>query len=414
VAFKTVKEIQHWVPKRNAETIGISGTVGLVVRGQTSGSKTFYFRKQNLWTKIASTTNISLKDAREMAARISIAYAEGASKSQIDQAADVANGSPEMFATAVKNLCERPAQEVVIFDALMEVFLSIKEPTLAKGPSRNRDRSLYVHHFKDKFGQVPVRDIRRRALLEHFEAICAEKYDTGMKLRSLISQVMKRAITMEIVESNPVPESSDLPRRQTIRKPHGTIAPERLPKLWEHVQNSQAYGVTKSAILVGIVTALRSGNITKVRAKHLNLATGDWVIPAAQTKDDPYRAKNGEEFALRLPLRVRRKVIELLDIDPDHLHAEAYVFPSPSKKTVPISDTAIRKILKQFDPNLTFHGFRNAAKVWGRNEGIHDALMDDYVGHSLKGLDKSYRRQDTLEKRADIAVKLADYVLGPE
>lgn len=412
MAFKTVKEIQHWHPTRNGEAVGISGTVGLVVRGQMSGSKTFYFRKQKLWTKIAPVSALSLKLAREMATRIAIAYSEGATKDQIDQAVVIASGSPERFATAVKTLGSKRDQEVVLLDDLMEEFLAIKEPTLAKGPSRNRDRSLYVHHFKDAFGQVPVNAIRRRALLEHFERVCLAQYDTGIKLRSLISQVMRRAINKEIIEANPVPESSELPRRKVERKAHGTISPERLPELWVHVERTQASGTTKAAILVGMVTALRSGTVRKVQAKHLNLVTGEWVIPSVETKDDPYRTKNGAEFVLKLPERLRSMVIDLLGVDASALDAEAYIFPSPTKATTPVSETAIRKILKQFDPDLTFHGFRNAAKVWGREEGIHDALMDDYVGHALRGLDKSYRRQDTLQKRADIATKLTDYVLG--
>ena len=68
-----------------------------------------------------------------------------------------------------------------------------------------------------------------------------------------------------------------------------------------------------------------------------------------------------------------------------------------------INPESLRKNFKQFDPNLTSHGFRNCFKEWGHNNDINQFLVDRYTDHALKGLDVAYRRFDTLEARAEIA-----------
>ena len=68
-----------------------------------------------------------------------------------------------------------------------------------------------------------------------------------------------------------------------------------------------------------------------------------------------------------------------------------------------INPESLQKNFKQFDPNLTSHGFRNCFKEWDHNNHIDQFLVDQYTDHALKGLDSAYQRFDTLEARADIA-----------
>ena len=61
---------------------------------------------------------------------------------------------------------------------------------------------------------------------------------------------------------------------------------------------------------------------------------------------------------------------------------------------------------------MAFHGFRNAIKIWGKNNGFDRDLMDAYCQHGIKGLDKSYRQKGTLDARYEVSKKLIDFALG--
>ena len=89
-----------------------------------------------------------------------------------------------------------------------------------------------------------------------------------------------------------------------------------------------------------------------------------------------------------------------------------FLFSSPYRRSSPVSETAVRKCLKATNHEVAFHGFRNAIKIWGKNNGFDRDLMDAYCQHGLKGLDRSYRREDTLEARYEVTKRLTEFVLG--
>ena len=193
---------------------------------------------------------------------------------------------------------------------------------------------------------------------------------------------------------------------------HRTIDYQELPDLWKAIEASNAHGVTKALILTGMVTALRFGSIQKVRGKHLDLQTGVWTIPAASGPDDEYRMKSGQEFVLKLPPVLLEKLRSFLDDKGREKGPTDFLFSSPYRRSSPISDTAVRKCLKATNHDVAFHGFRNTIKIWGKNNGFDRDLMDAYCQHGLKGLDRSYRREDTLEARYKVTKRLTTFVLG--
>ena len=89
-------------------------------------------------------------------------------------------------------------------------------------------------------------------------------------------------------------------------------------------------------------------------------------------------------------------------INAQMIEGHEYVFVSRFNKRN-INPESLRKNFKQFDPNLTSHGFRNTFKEFAFNANVDKFQTDAYTDHALKGNDKAYRRFDTLEARADIA-----------
>ena len=237
-----------------------------------------------------------------------------------------------------------------------------------------RPRSLYNHHFREEFGSRQLSEVTRDEIFRHLSKVYEDEFDTGKKLSGVLDGAFEMACDLEWLELNPMPSSRSMPKRLTKPRPHKTIEHFYFPSLWQSVRQSTSSNVVKAVILVGMTTALRFGVINKVRHKDLNLETGEWVINEIEGPND-------------------------------------LVFKSPMKPTVPVTDTSINKCLKATGYNLTFHGFRNAIKIWGKNNGFDRDLMDAYCQHGLKGLDKSYRREDTLEARYEVTKKLISFVL---
>ena len=68
-------------------------------------------------------------------------------------------------------------------------------------------------------------------------------------------------------------------------------------------------------------------------------------------------------------------------------------------------------MFKGFDKRLSSHGMRNLFKEWANNNDVNEFIADRYVDHNLRGLDKAYRRYDTLEARADIARRYYSFMV---
>jgi len=133
---------------------------------------------------------------------------------------------------------------------------------------------------------------------------------------------------------------------------------------------------------------------------------GAWIIPARSKTDKITTGsmKSGREFRVQLPNEFLGSLLE-------HKSDHTFVFPSPVTASH-VTPNATLKSFKVFDKTITNHGFRNSIKTWGRNDGFPDFVMDAYVDHSLKGLDRSYRREDLAPKLAEVTNRLYLYFKG--
>lgn len=67
-----------------------------------------------------------------------------------------------------------------------------------------------------------------------------------------------------------------------------------------------------------------------------------------------------------------------------------------------INPASLRKMFKGYERSMTSHGFRSTFKQWADNADVNEFLVDRYVDHNLRGLDKAYRRSDNEEEWAEI------------
>ena len=114
--------------------------------------------------------------------------------------------------------------------------------------------------------------------------------------------------------------------------------------------------------------------------------------------------KSGRPFTVTLPKLYLDELLKIRTNNP-------FVYPSPTTQGY-VTPNATLKAFKRYDKNITSHGFRNSIKTWGRNQDFPDFLMDAYVDHSLKGLDRSYRREDLTQQLSEVTQKLYLFLIG--
>lgn len=402
--------IKKWKPSSAGEARSTGGRDGLYVRGWPSGLKAFYFRSDT-WLKIADYPDIRLAVSRELAVVAKRLRKEGFPNAALKRGFENARTGVALEGIVrgdvLAGLSHDAIASVPTYNQIWEQWFADVEPALQEGPSRRRPRAIHEHHVSPVLGDRPINAIRRREIYDLLQPLFREIPTTAGHALGHITKVFELAIVKEFCELNPTPPRSSFPKRLQKKKHHGTISAQRLPELWSWVQTTNASDTVKFAILTAMVTAHRVGVIVNIEWDHINFESGIWTVPEREDKSTPGRMKSGREYALRLPDGLLESLASLRSATTGQ-----YVFESPTTRGS-VSPNAVLKVLKRFDPGLTTHGFRNAVKEFCRQAepAVPDHVADAYCDHSLKGLDASYRRYDTLEERADVALRLYEHVI---
>lgn len=403
--------IRKWKPAKPGEARSSGGRDGLYIRGWPNGTKAFYFRS-GTWLKIGAYPEISLAQARELAIIAKRLKKEGFPSNSIRRGFLNASTSLELEGIVrgelLSGLIQAESNTAPTYDQIWNKWFADVEPTLQEGPSRRRPRAIHEHHVSPVIGKRPINEIRRREIFNLLSPLFKQKPITAGHALGHINKVFERAIVEEFSENNPTPPRSNFPKRATKKKHHGTLPAHQMPELWRWLQKTNASPSAKLAILTSMVTAHRIGVVVRVQWEHICSETGVWTVPERADKSTQGRMKSGREYALPLPSK-------LLDIwqELKKNSGSPYVFSSPTTAGH-LTENAVLKTLKRFDPDLTTHGFRNSIKEFCRQTDpcIPDHIADAFCDHSLKGLDASYRRYDTSKERAALVDRLLEHVVG--
>lgn len=406
--------IRKWKPTKSGEARSVGGRDGLYVRGWPSGTKAFYLRSTT-WLKVGVYPDLKLATAREIALTAKRLRAEGFAAKAIQKGLGHATEA-KTFEKVVRGemlggLDDQTDTRVPTYDDIWRDWFSDIEPTLQEGPSRRRPRAIHEQHISPVIGARPINTIRRREIYDMLAPLFREIPVTAGHALGHVNKVFELAITRELREANPVPPRTQFPKRTTPKAAHGTLPYDKMPALWETVQESSASGATKLAILTAMVTGHRIGVVVRAKWAHIDLESGVWRVPKRTDKQQQGSMKSGREYSLKLP----DGLIARFRAHRANNGREEYVFESPAT-TGHVSPNALLKLLKRFDPELTNHGFRNAIKEYCRKvePAVPDHIADAFCDHALKGLDASYRRMETTKERAELAERLYAFIVCDE
>ena len=158
------------------------------------------------------------------------------------------------------------------------------------------------------------------------------------------------------------------------------------------------------ALQFAILTAVRSAEVRGARWDEIDLASAEWVIPAARMKaGQPHRVPLSDAA-----LAILREMAAFKD-------GSGLVFIG-QRKGVPMSDETLTYPLHLMGKgDLTAHGFRSTFRDWAAESTHHpNHVVEQALAHTIgSAVEAAYRRGDLLAKRRALMDDWANYLAKP-
>lgn len=161
--------------------------------------------------------------------------------------------------------------------------------------------------------------------------------------------------------------------------------------------------ITRSALLLASLTAMRPSVIASAQWAHMNLDAAEWHVPGELMK-------TGNDHIVPLP----RQAIELLR-DLKEGGKGTFVFPSPARQKTPhLHRDALSKALREmgFQGKHATHGFRGTLRTMARERlGVDIDILEAQLAHAKRGdVQKAYDRTTFGAQRITVMQAWADYL----
>jgi integrase len=253
-------------------------------------------------------------------------------------------------------------------------------------------------------GELSVQEINVQNVLAIIDPIWHTKTETANRVRQRIELVIDWATAMGFREgANPAQWRGHieklLPRPSKVKPVvhHSALPYQDMPEFFTQLQSIET--MASRVLQLIILTATRSSEMRLARWDEINLDELLWCIPAERMKS---------RFEHRVPLQ--DTAIELLQLqwNPNN----QFVFQS--NKLQPVTEAAVRKLLKSQAAGVTVHGFRSTFRDWCADATTFQReLAEKALSHSLQSqTEAAYQRGDLLSKRRDLMDAWSNYCLS--
>ena len=251
-------------------------------------------------------------------------------------------------------------------------------------------------------GDLNVGDIDTSHMLKILQPIWHEKTETATRVRGRVETVLDWATAHGSRSGlNPARWTGHLD--QLLPKPTKVATVrhhEAVP--YKDVRNVFAAicgidGMGARALLLQILTAVRSGEVREAVWSEIDLESRVWTIPAE-------RMKARREH--RVPLS--KQAVALLAGMP-RVEGCDLVFPGTKKQ--PLSDMTLTAVMRRMNMTAVPHGFRSTFRDWAAEcTDYPKDVVEMALAHTIENkVEAAYRRGDMLEKRAPLMQEWANH-----
>jgi len=294
----------------------------------------------------------------------------------------------------------RDASRNKTFGWCAEQYITAHEPGWTNPKHVAQWRST-LDTYAARLKSLPVSSIETPDVLACLRPIWDTKNETASRVRQRIEKVLGWArVSGYRTGDNPARWKNHLenllakPSKVKKVKHHSALPYDKVSKFMAHLREKNGFGAQALELL--ILTATRAGEVVAAEWTEFDLEKRTWTIPAR-------RMKANKEHVIPLS----PQAVGLLKSLP---RSDLYVFPG-RKSNSHASGATLLKAVKEYDQNLTVHGFRSAFRDWaGETTAYPREVIEMALAHQLKDkAEAAYARGNLLEKRRRLMNAWANY-----
>jgi len=232
---------------------------------------------------------------------------------------------------------DKQAQAVtgMTFETLAREWYAYNAPRWAESTAYKAN--LYLENdLIPGIGSRPLRSITRPELVELVRTVEARgTLNAAGKIRQWLHQIFRYGLARGVVDANPATDLDVVaaPAKAARNHPHVNFAD--LPELLAKIDSTNISTLTRCAIRLLTLTAVRPGELRAAPWSEFNLDAATWTIPAE-------RMKARRPHVVPLPRQAVAILRQLEEISGEY----PLLFPGQQKADRPMSENTINKALR--------------------------------------------------------------------
>jgi len=282
--------------------------------------------------------------------------------------------------------------------------------TTASQRKANTDAKLKSWLNRDvmpQLGHLPISEIKTTDVLTVLRKMEARGiFDSVLRVKQIISRIMKFAVREGLVERDPTYE---LQGPDTFKskptKHHAAITnPQAFGGLLRAIAGYEGHFVIKAALQLSPMVFVRPGELRAMEWAEIDIEKATWSIPG-------HRMKMSNDHIVPLSTQAVGVLKQLRAITGD----SKIVFPSIKGERRPISENTLNAALNAIGYDGTMHrahGFRASARTMLDEQlGYPAHLIEHQLAHAVKDANgRAYNRTSHLPERRAMMQCWADYL----
>ena len=308
---------------------------------------------------------------------------------------------------------EVAADAASTFEPIARAWHEMRKSTWSPSHARDVMRNLEADVFP-AVGNLPVKAIKPRTVLEMLRAVETRSMTTARKIRQQVSAVFVYAIAEDLAEFDPAQTVGGALRPAEAEEHHPALTSVAdLRAMLNKVDEQPAYPSSRVAMRLLALTAVRSKELRGAMPAELEGLDGPapiWRIPKERMK-----GRKGKKREHVVPLAP--EAVELFRTAIQFAGRGRYLFPSARSSLVPVSENTLNRMLHRagYEGRHTPHGFRSSFSTI-MNERHADseqdrAILDLMLAHAPgRGVESIYNRAAYMPRRRELAAEWAALV----
>lgn len=251
-------------------------------------------------------------------------------------------------------------------------------------------------------GSRPVKSITRPELVELVRKVEARgTLNAAGKIRQWLHQIFRYGLAKGVVDANPATDLSVVaaPPKAARHHPHITFA--ELPELLSKVESAHIHSLTRHAIRLLTLTAVRPGELRQAPWSEFDLEAGIWTIPKE-------RMKARRPHVVPLPRQAVAILRQLKEIS--GRYSLVFAGANPDR---PMSENTINKALRLmgYEGRQTGHGCRHLLSTELNGRGYNKDWIERQLAHGdSDDIPGTYNHAAYVEQRREMMQAWADSI----